>query len=80
MKYTLIALLFAFTAKGQDTIAITLEIQYSRRDVPMVRDCYLINGQPYHKSTAPLTRGKWVKIQYYRWRISNGWVNNNTNK
>ena len=61
--------------KLKDTIPVTLEIQYTRRDVPMVRDCYLINGIPYSKSTALLTRGRWIRIPYYRYRISNGWVN-----
>lgn len=60
-----------------DTIPVTIDYQYTRRDVPMTIDCYLINGVPYKKSCAPLTRGKFVRVMCSRWRISNGWVNQN---
>jgi hypothetical protein len=58
-----------------DTVKATIDYQYTRRDIPMTIDCYLINGIPYRKSCAPLTKGKWVRVQCVRWRISNGWVN-----
>jgi hypothetical protein len=70
-----------YRGKSGDTIELhvakpaTIDYQYTRRDVPMTIDCYLINGIPYRKSCAPLTKGKWVRVQCYRWRISNGWVN-----
>jgi len=48
-----------------DTIPALLWVQYTRRNVPMLRDCYLINGIPHYRS-----KGKFRKLNYYRWAVS----------
>lgn len=57
----------------KDTIPATILVQYSYHDAITVRDVYLINGEPWYRSKAPLTRGKWIKPNWYRWKLSNGW-------
>ena len=59
-----------------DTIPVIVGIQYTNRDATILREAYLINGEPWYRSPAPLTRGKWIKIRCVRWKVENNWITN----
>lgn len=57
-----------------DTVHTLMWIQTTRRDVPMLRKVYIINGELWKRSCGLFTKNKWVRVQWFRYAPANGWI------